>query len=124
MRRNGPYLVAVLAVLGLVAIGHAQAPTRRPMTLVDIAELKRVNDPQISPDGRFVTYMLSHADWRANRPVWQLWRQATAGGAPVQLTSAPNGDIPGTTRWSPDGRSIAFGRDGQIMLVAADGGEP
>ena len=61
------------------------------MTLLDIAELPRVIDPQLSPSGRSVIYMMSRADWKAGRPTWHLWLQDTQGGAPRQLTSESNG---------------------------------
>jgi hypothetical protein len=83
--RLGSLAVCAAAIALLPAmrwpVAHAQA--RRPMSLVDIAELPRVLDPEISPDGRFVTYALSHADWKLNRPVWNLWRQEVSGGSPV-----------------------------------------
>jgi len=93
------------------------------MSLVDIAELPRAIDPQLSPDGRFVTYALSHADWKAGRAIFQLWRQRIGGGAPQQLTFTDGGDQP-VVRWSPDGKTLLFARDGQFMLMPADGGEP
>jgi len=103
---------------------HAQ--TRRPMTLVDIAELPRVLIPQLSPDGRTLVYMQSRADWKAGRPVWHIWRQDVGGGPPTQLTFSEGGDIPapGSMQWSPDGTTILFLRDGQIFLLAPGGGEP
>jgi dipeptidyl aminopeptidase/acylaminoacyl peptidase len=105
-----------------VLIAPIDAQGRRPMTLIDIAGLSRVIGPQLSPDGRTVAYMLSTADWKAGRPVYHLWRQNVSGGAPAQLTFTEGGDIP-VTRWSPDGRTLLFMRDGQISLLPADGGE-
>jgi Tol biopolymer transport system component len=93
----------------------------RAMSLVDIAELPRVVDPQLSPDGKLVAYMLSQPDWSAGRAIYHLWRQDTQGGAPVQLTTGA-GDTFGSTRWSPDGNSILFGRDGQLMLLPLGSG--
>jgi dipeptidyl aminopeptidase/acylaminoacyl peptidase len=92
----------------------------RPMTLVDIAELPRVLEPQLSPDGKLVAYMLSQPDWNAGRAIYHLWRQNTQGGPPVQLTTGA-GDTLGSIRWSPDGNSIVFGRGGQLMLLPLGG---
>ncbi len=95
------------------------------MTLIDLAELPRLLAPQLSPDGQTLAYFLSSADWKAGRPVYHVWRQAL-GGAPAQLTFSEGGDIPAPSslRWSPDGKTLLFLRDGQIALLAADGGEP
>ncbi len=94
------------------------------MTLLDLADVRRVVGPQLSPDGRSVAYMLSHPDWNAGRPVYHLWRQDTRGGPPVPLTSGGNGETPGTVRWAPDGASLLFIRAGQILRIPAEGGDP
>ncbi len=117
-------VVLVSAALGDGPALRAQSP--RPMTLVDVAEVPRVLDPQLSPDGRFVVYWLGKADWKANRQVYHLWRQDTSGGTAVQLTSGQSGET--TPRWAPDGHSLLFLARGegdtatQIYLIAADGG--
>jgi dipeptidyl aminopeptidase/acylaminoacyl peptidase len=103
------------------------AGSRKAMSLVDIAELPRVVDPQLSPNGKSVAYMLSQADWNTGRSIYHLWRQDTQGGSPVQLTTGANGDTLGSTRWSPDGASLIFGRGGQVMqlmLTTGGGREP
>ena len=65
--------------------------------------------------------MLGTADWTAGRLTYHLWTQVT-GSAPVALTAGAPGDVPGATRWSPDGSSILFGRGGQLWLIPAGGG--
>src|SRR5579864_9454692 len=77
------------------AFGVAQAEPKG-MTLVQLAELPRLVEPQLSPDGRSVAYMLATADWTLNRLSYHLWRQDTSGGAPVPLTSGAPGEIPGS----------------------------
>src|SRR5262249_15433571 len=118
------WLVVSLVAASAFAVSsdgvHAQ--NRRPLTLVDLAELSRLFSPQLSPDGKTVAYFVSTTDWKTNRLVFHLWRQSTAGGAPQQLTFGEGGDQP-IVRWSPDGRTLLFARAGQFLLMPADGGE-
>src|SRR3954462_5395311 len=104
------------------ATSRSSAP--RPMSLVELAEIPRIVDAQLSPDGSSVAYMLQRADWKANRLVPHIWRQAVGGGTPVQLTSGDGGEANG--RWSPDSHTLLYitgAQNGaQIFLVGADGG--
>ncbi|HXI30986.1 MAG TPA: S9 family peptidase, partial [Vicinamibacterales bacterium] len=59
---------------------------------------------------------------KINRLVFHLWRRPIGGGPPQQLTFTETGDQP-LVRWSPDSKTLLFGRDGQFMLMPADGGE-
>lgn len=121
VRRVG--LAAGTLAIATLTIGvrpEAQAP--RPMSLVSLAEIPRVQDIQLSPSGQDVSYMLARADWKANRLVTHIWRQSVAGGPPAQITSGDAGEL--FARWSPDGRTLLFLTGGQIALVAAEGGPP
>jgi len=113
---------AVLALACAVVVFSAQQPGPAPITLVQLAELPRLIDPQLSPNGRAVAYMLATADWNAGRQTFHLWRQDIGAAAAVPLTNGPS-DAPGSTRWSPDASSILFARGGQLMLVTATGGD-
>jgi dipeptidyl aminopeptidase/acylaminoacyl peptidase len=119
--------VVVTALICVCALGGApRAQTPRPMTLLELIGTPRVNDPQLSPEGATVVYTLLTADWKANRQVPHIWRQAATGGPPVRLTTGETGESFG--RWSPDGRSISFLSPGgeagmQIFVVPAEGGE-
>ncbi|HEV8208654.1 MAG TPA: S9 family peptidase [Vicinamibacterales bacterium] len=112
---------------GANAAGQA-APMPKPMSLIDLASLPRIAGapPQLSPDGKTLAYMLSRTDWKVGRQIFQVWRQEIGGGAPIQLTFSDGGVQPagpGSLRWSPDGRTLLFLRDGQIALLPLDGGE-
>src|SRR3954471_722489 len=109
-------LLAIVCAAGTLRAQQSPAPAA--FSLVQLAELPRLLDPQLSPNGQSVAYMLGTPDWTANRPTYHLWRQ-DIGGTAVALTSGGGGDTPFTIRWSPDGASILFGRGGQLMVVPA-----
>src|SRR6266851_4676813 len=108
------------AILAISAQPAAQAP--RAITLISLAEIPRVQDIQLSPDGRFVSYMLARADWKADRLLTHIWLQAVSGGPPTPVTAGAAGEV--LARWSPDSRALLFLTGGQISIVAVDGGTP
>src|SRR6516162_3610720 len=98
----------------------------RPLTVDDLLAVKGVSDPQLSPDGSLVVYVVSELDRATDKTNSSLWLVPSSGGEPKQLTTTP-----GTNhhpRWSPDGRTIAFvssrGGSAQVWLLPVDGGEP
>lgn len=115
-------LSAVLILL-LCVSAFAQ---RRALTAEDMWALKRVSDPRISPDGKFVAYSLAAYSMAENKGNSDLWLIPVQGGAARQLTNFAGYD--GHPRWSPDGSALAFlsSRSGssQIFLLPMDGGEP
>jgi dipeptidyl aminopeptidase/acylaminoacyl peptidase len=118
-------LAASVVVLALTAAVGTQSP--RPLGIVDLLNLPRVADPQLSPDGRDVLYTRAYADWKVGRRVSHIWRAAVGGGEAMQLTSGTDGEE--GPRWSPDGKQIAFTAKrgdndaAQIYLLPVDGGE-
>jgi Tol biopolymer transport system component len=103
------------------------ADSGRAMTLDDLFAFHRVTDPQISPDGRLVAYVVTDVVMTDNTTNSDLWLVAADGSsAPRRLTNSPKADS--HPRWSPDGRWIAFDstRDGdsQVYLLPLAGGEP
>ncbi len=98
---------------------------QQPMTPDDVLALRQVSDAQVSPDGRWVAYVVSVADLEQNAANTDLWLVAIGGGEPIQLTRSPKSDA--QPRWSPDGKWIGFvsSRDGrsQIWRIRPTGGE-
>src|SRR5438094_1432494 len=101
------------------------AEPKRPLEFDDLLRAQRLGDPQVSPDGKSVAYVITRADKAENRTDSDIWLTPLTGGEPRQLTASPKHDR--HPRWSPDGKWIAFesnrGGSFQIYLIAADGGE-
>lgn len=116
------FLIFLLAALAFGTFAQG----KRPMTFDDLIGMKRVGDPQISPDGSRIAYVVSVVSKSENRGKRSIWIVPASGGAPREfIASAKNDDTP---RWSRDGRRIAFlsTRDGapQIFVADADGSNP
>ena len=84
----------------------AQSPAPRPIRSNDIYRIKSVREPQISPDGAWVAYVVSTVDSAADKSDANLWMTSWDGTQRVQLTSTKENET--TPRFSPDGRWLAF----------------
>lgn len=72
----------------------------------DIAALRDVRDPSVSPDGSMVAFTVTDVDPDANRYRSRVWLASTDGDIPSRPFSAgPDDHLP---QWSPDGRWLAF----------------
>src|ERR687884_538505 len=68
----------LLLVLALVTTASAQ--TFRQFTITDLLKVRRVGDPQLSPDGRTIAYTVTDMDLIANRGIPQIYLVPVAGG--------------------------------------------
>ena len=116
---------ALWPALALFAAASAAAATPS-FTANEMMKLRRLGDPQISPDGAWVVYVATEVSLGANNQNADLWLVPTAGGEPRRLTNHPLGDS--RPRWSPDGKRIGFlsRRSGspQVYAVETSGDEP
>ena len=108
-----------------MAAGASLEAAERPMTIDDLLAVKGVGEPQVSPDGRSIVYVVSELDRETDKTNSSLWLVSTDGGEPRRLTTAPGAN--NHPRWSPDGKSVAFAssRSGstQVWILPIDGGE-
>ncbi|UCF18397.1 MAG: S9 family peptidase [Gemmatimonadota bacterium] len=121
----------LVLAFGLLAVGLADVPTAWPQDVkaFDVHELiamDRIGDPQVSPAGDRVVYVLSSLDREANRRRSDLWMVRSDGTGLRQLTTHEASDF--NPRWSADGAVVWFlsTRSGssQVWRLRVDGGEP
>jgi dipeptidyl aminopeptidase/acylaminoacyl peptidase len=120
-------LLILPLILASTAVLMAQ-PARRPLKLDDVPRLREVRDPQISPDGQWVAYVVSAVDVKEDKADSQVWMISFDGKTERQMTRGPEGSS--SPRWSPDGRYLSFtssrpgpAKGNQLWLLDRDGGE-
>jgi TonB family protein len=116
-------------VLTEVDVNYTLAETpqgKHPITFDDLMKVKRISDPQVSPDGRLVAYVETDVNFDENNKTSNIWIVPTAGGEPRRLTMGS--DSSSRPRWSPNGREIAFiythHGDSQIWVNSVEGWDP
>ena len=123
MRR---FFLAALALIIFASAAFAQA--KHPFTFEDMMKLKRVGEPEVSPDGKWVIFSVVDVDLAANTKTPHIWivplasreekRSEEKGGVPHvspnlrdvggterEIISDQDADRP---RWAPDGKRFAF----------------
>jgi dipeptidyl aminopeptidase/acylaminoacyl peptidase len=114
MRRFFPAFLALI-VFTIPAIAQA----KRPFTFEDMMKLKRVGEPEVSPDGKWVIFSVVDVDLEANTKTPHIWIVPTAGGQEREIIADQDADRP---RWSPGGRHFAFvsTKEGGSQIWVAD----
>jgi dipeptidyl aminopeptidase/acylaminoacyl peptidase len=101
------------------------AEAKHILTFEDLAKVQRIDDPQLSPDGKWIAYQVGVVNLAANKTNRHIWLMSSEGGEPRQLTQGEGSDS--RPRWSPDGKSLAFvstrGGKSQVWILPMDGGE-
>ncbi len=115
----------VMVVSGAGIAQERSAAEKKPLTPEAFLELRGVQEPQISPDGTKVAFVVSGfgSEEKRTRHIWVYEKDKNASR---QLTYSAKSES--SPRWSPDGKQLLFlsNRDGdeqQVYLLRMEGGE-
>jgi dipeptidyl aminopeptidase/acylaminoacyl peptidase len=118
---------SLFLILLLASVVCAQT-ARHPLRLDDISRFRDVRDPQLSPDGQWVAYVVSTVDTKEDKSTSHIWMIKVDGTNDRQITFGQEGES--SPRWSPDGNLLSFtssrpgkARGSQVWVLDRRGGE-
>jgi len=127
MYRRRLSFLSLLLILAFAYALFAQT-ARRPMKLDDMTRFRNVSDPQISPDGQWVAYVVTTTDVKEDKSNSHIWMINMDGSGDRQITFS--NDSENSPRFSPDGKYLSFTssrpgktRGSQVWLMDRSGGE-
>ena len=85
------HIASLFLAVYLTTTTLAQTPAEQthPFSVHDMMAMDRLSDARVSPDGRWVVFVLSRTDLEANRRRTDLWLIGTDGTPLRRLPSHP-----------------------------------
>ncbi|MEE8340178.1 MAG: S9 family peptidase, partial [Xanthomonadales bacterium] len=120
--------IALLAfvITSPILVAEDDESIPRLLTVDDYFRLGTVEDPQISPDGKWIAYTVKTYDLDEDKSYTRIWMVSAQGGEAVPMSAGEQTSA--SPRWSPDGKYLAYlsARDEgktQVWTLFRQGGE-
>lgn len=123
--RRAVHLFFLLATLAAALTAQT---AKRPLKLDDLPRFREVRDPQLSPDGQWVAYVVSAINAKDDKSSAHIWMISYDGKDNRQMTAGEESES--APRWSPNGKYLSFtssrkgpAKGSQVWLLDRSGGE-
>ncbi len=119
--------ILVLLCLTISVLGYGQNK-EKTFRFEDLRKLVNISDPQISPDGSGVAFIVSRHNWKEDKSKEEIELIKIKEGNSRVLTYNREGIS--QLSWSPDGERLGFiskdpeTKKGQIFIMPMNGGDP
>jgi dipeptidyl aminopeptidase/acylaminoacyl peptidase len=113
-------------LLLILAVINPAVSQKRAFTLPDLYKMKGVADPQFSPDGKKIAFVVTESFLEKGKTNANVYVMNADGSDIRNLTDNPASD--NHPRWSPDGKLLLFissrENGSQAWLITTEGGTP
>ena len=118
-------MVRTALLLAALAPALAAQVPKRPMSFLDMQQMRQGGGYALSPDGKWLLYTLSVPDWKQAKRYTDIWIVSTTEGVAsarqLTFTRDKNETNP---RWARDGKSFVFASNRDAAASAAGAAQP
>ncbi len=118
-------ILSILFIINAPGVSSEDSNQSHPFSIHDMLAMDRISELKVSPDGKWIVFVLRKTDLEENKGRINLWLVGTDGTGLHQLTTHPEADS--NPCWAPDGKSVYFIStrlsSSQVWQIRIDGGE-
>jgi dipeptidyl aminopeptidase/acylaminoacyl peptidase len=121
------FIISLLLFICLTSAVSGQTG-KNPFQLTDLRKIVNISDPQISPDGKQIAFIVSRYDWDKDSVIQAIELVDVFNGSKRNLTFQRSSIS--NVRWSPDNNKLGFiaedpeSKESQIFIMPMNGGDP